>query len=144
MGSRCSWQASRPAAHNLRSNKPKKIASGLNAQCPWRDLIGGSDNSSPSRPYSGASAHPPQRPYGLTRPAVPPGGSLVSGWRFVPSPQCIPSHLPPEQAQPNAPPVDWGIATDPRRTTAIYRSRTSSSVQRWTSPRFSTKYIGRV
>jgi hypothetical protein len=32
-------------------------------------------NISSTEAVSGASAHPPLRPYGLTRPVVPPGGS---------------------------------------------------------------------
>lgn len=40
-------------------------------QCMWERL------SSPIEAVFGASAHPPKRPYGLTRPAVPPDGSFV-------------------------------------------------------------------
>jgi hypothetical protein len=62
---------------NLPPKKLKKSQGHLNVRRPsathhlWERL------SLPIEAVFGASAHPPKRPYGLTRPVVPPDGSFV-------------------------------------------------------------------
>jgi hypothetical protein len=70
-----------PPRNNFRPKllpkKLKKSLGDLNVWRPFRDQDRWEWLSLPIEAVFGASAHPPQRPYGLTRPVVPPDGSFV-------------------------------------------------------------------
>src|SRR5206468_10998145 len=56
--------------------KLKKVWPGFERPAGFDDQYRWERLSLPDKAVYGASAHPPQRPYSLTRPVVPPGGSF--------------------------------------------------------------------
>jgi hypothetical protein len=70
-----------PPRNNFRPRllpkKLKKSLGDLNVWRPFCDQDRWEWLSLPIEAVFGASAHPPKRPYGLTRPVVPPDGSFV-------------------------------------------------------------------
>ena len=78
-GLRQADRRSRQAMTRGSERRPKNPGAALNVGWPIGDKLSVGASFLPIEAVSGASAHPPQRPYSLTRPVVPPDGSFVWG-----------------------------------------------------------------